>query len=355
MSLPLVHLHGPRTLPSAFSSINRRWWSALSARADLQLLDDNDDRVADVSIHHDFSTRFGDVLTGGRRRVAVRPWDFGPYPARWVEVLTRHYDELWVHSAWNERHALAAGVDRARVRRIPLGIDPEVMRPDGPRATLGLGHAFVFAFVGAAVMRKGIDLLLDAYRRAFRPDDPVALVIKDHTGDVFYQQQSYRDAILAAANDPEVPPILYLDSYMPVEDLASLLRRADAFVLPYRSEGFACPVLEAMACGTPPIVPDVGACVDYCDRTTGVLVPTREITLPVGRTLGMNSLGFEEHVDRVHFCETPVDRLAAAMREIAWMPRDDLAALGRAAADRARTWTWTASADAIAAAVRALG
>lgn len=353
MSPPVVRLDGPRREASAFSVINRQWHAILSQRSLVRLAADAD-HDADVSIHHDFSIRFGDRLTTGRRRVAVRPWDFGPYPARWVDVIARHYDELWVHSAWSRRCAIDAGVPPERVSRIPLGIDPSVMHPDGPAASLDLDDRRVLLFVGAAVARKGIDLLLTAYRRAFTAADRVALVVKDHTGDVFYGGQSHAAALQDAARDSTGARVVYLDAYLPVEQLAALYRRADAFVLPYRAEGFACPVLEAMACGVPAVIPAFGACLDYCDPSTGILVPTREVRLPVGRSMETNSLGFEEVVERVHFCETPVDRLADALRQVVEMPDAARRALGQAAAARARQWTWDASADAVVDRIRHL-
>jgi glycosyltransferase involved in cell wall biosynthesis len=139
-----------------------------------------------------------------------------------------------------------------------------------------------------------------------------------------------------------------------VADVAALYRRADVFVLPYRAEGFACPVLEAMACGAVPLVPAFGPCLDYCDESTALFVPTRPIALPVGRTLGTNSIGFEEQVDAIEFCETSPDRLAEVMRAAVARPREDLKALGAAAAARARAWTWQASVDLLVAGVHAL-
>ena len=354
-ALPVtVRLHGSRTERSAFAAINRSWWDQLESRPGIRLLDETSDAPADVVIHQDFSRRFGEAVPRARRRVAVRPWDFGPYPRRWVDSLHSCYDELWVHSRWTADCAVAGGIDADRVHRVPLGFDPTVYRPDGAVADLGVGDAFVFAFVGAAVDRKGADIALEAYRRAFAPGDAVALVVKDHTGDVFYQRQSHADRIREAAGGGDAAPIVYIDDYLPAVELAALLRRADALLLPYRAEGFACTVLEAMACGTPPIIPAFGAALDYCDAGTGFLVPPRQIKLPIARSLATNTLGFDEHVDAVHFCEIPVDRLAETLRAVVAMPRAELAALGRGAAERCRSWTWTASVDAVLERVRVL-
>lgn len=58
------------------------------------------------------------------------------------------------------------------------------------------------------------------------------------------------------------------------EDVAALLREADAFVLPSRSEAFPNSVVEAMAAGVPVIAGAVGGLLELVDSgRTGVLVP----------------------------------------------------------------------------------
>jgi glycosyltransferase involved in cell wall biosynthesis len=60
--------------------------------------------------------------------------------------------------------------------------------------------------------------------------------------------------------------------------LRALYGVADAYVSPYRAEGFNLPVLEAMACGTPVIVTGGGATDDFCPPALSVKLPSREGT-----------------------------------------------------------------------------
>src|SRR5262249_30225313 len=113
---------------------------------------------------------------------------------------------------------------------------------------------FAFLFTGGTIHRKGIDILLEAYLRAFSASDDVLLVIKDTGTRSAYTGQNQREAILALAGDRTRPRIVYLDADLPAHELAGVYRAADCLVQPYRGEGFCLPALEAMACGLPVVV-----------------------------------------------------------------------------------------------------
>jgi glycosyltransferase involved in cell wall biosynthesis len=348
---PTVRVLGSDDRATAFSTVNAAWRRGL-AGAGITLVDDEG---AGVLIHHDYSVRFGDLaLPAAARRVAVRPWDFGPYPARWAEVVARDYDELWTFTNWGRECAIAGGIPSTRVRVVPHGVDTTTFTARGPAHELTSRAGFTFLFVGAATYRKGIDIVLRAFLEAFGADDDVQLVVKDHTADVFYGGLSARDEITAAAEAPGAPGILYVDSYMPVGELASLYRGSDTLVLPSRAEGWALPVLEAMACGTPAIVPSFGAFLDYCNDDAARMVPTRRIKLPAGREFAVNTLGFQEHVDSVDFCETSTEVLAGAMRDAYEESESARARRATAARELAERYEWSRSVDKIIAAITEL-
>jgi len=340
----VVAFQGRREGRSAFALVNAQWSRALS-RAGYRVVDFN--RAADPPeflIHHDFESHFTafEPPPAGKC-IAVRTWDFGPLPPAWTGKINREFHQYWAYSGWIAEQARAAGVEPERIRVVPLGVDPAVFTPEGPARALATDRQFRFLFVGGVSLRKGTDLLLDAYAQAFSRRDDVCLVLKDHSRDLFYRENHARERISRLQDDPDAPEILHLDDFLPEAELAALYRSCDVAVFPYRAEGFCLPILEAMACGTPSVVPDFGACLDFCSAGTSYLVKARRIRAPVSRSFSV-ALGFTEVLSEVDFCELPVDRLAEALRAARDAPGDQRQAKSRAGAAWARDhMTWADS------------
>jgi len=344
----VVAFQGRREGRSAFALVNAQWSRTLAA-AGYGVTDfAREGPPPDVLIHHDFESQFTAFAPlPGVPCIAVRTWDFGPLPPAWVEKINREFIQYWAHSAWIAQQARAAGVAEDRIRIIPHGIDPQIFRPDGPRRDSSDSGTFRFLFVGGVSLRKGSDILLDAYRRAFTAADDVTLVLKDHSDDLFYRENEARDRIAALEADPLAPRIVHVDEFLTEYDLAALYRSCDVAVFPYRAEGFCLPILEAMACGLPAIVPAFGACLDFCDADTSFLTKPRRIRAPVSRRFSV-ALGFQEHIEEVDFCEVPVERLVEAMRAARAGSLEERAGKSAAGVRRAHgDFTWASATDRV--------
>jgi len=193
---------------------------------------------------------------------------------------------------------------------------------------------FKFLFVGGTLERKGIDLLLAAYRDIFSHADDVCLVIKDMGTQTFYQGQTAGEQIAELQRDPQCGEILYLTEDLPAHQLPSLYAACDCLVHPYRGEGFGLPVAEAMACALPVIVTQGGACDDFCHADRAFMVPATR-----------RSVRFEqETVGQAWMLEADLGLLGETMRR-AYADPTAARQLGLRAADYiAEHFTWARAA-----------
>ena len=265
--------------------------------------------------------------------VLFQGWEYGSLPKKIHGLFRSGPDEIWTYSSYCAREFEADGIPRELIQVIPLGVDPSRYHPDAeiPDRLKSLSSKkVVFLFVGGTVWRKGIDLLLSAYCRAFTRQDDVALVIKEMGSDSFYQDFNLTGAVQRLARTPSAPEIILIDENLGDDEMPGLYRSCTCLVHPYRGEGFGLPVLEAMACGLPVIVTAGGACDDFA-RGEGVIpLPARrkEIALPL------------ETVRPAWVLEPEKDALIRALRKVAENPLESVRR-ARDASESVRTdWTW---------------
>ena len=108
---------------------------------------------------------------------------------------------------------LAGGVPADRVHVVPLGVDCRALSPRATPLPVPTRKRFKFLFVGGTIHRKGIDVLLDAWARAFTAADDVCLVIKDMGAGSFYQGQTAQGRIGEQQRRPGAAEIVYRDSH----------------------------------------------------------------------------------------------------------------------------------------------
>jgi glycosyltransferase involved in cell wall biosynthesis len=349
-SRPGLRLKGPFYVHSSLARINREIGAAVAASGDFDLSAEPSDIGDALGIHlphydaisQALKTRLSRLDLTIRQQwppdltaptcgklVVLFPWEFGALPRRWVEQIEKNVDELWLPSQFTREVFVRAGVKPGRIQVIPYGIDTDVFKPEGPSWRPESCRRFAFLFVGGAILRKGADILWNAYQRAFSMADDVTLVIKEIGASTFYSGQSVTQNIRVAMRKPRSAHVLILDDEIDDTRLAAVYRGCDVLALPYRGEGFGLPLAEALACGKSVIATGLGPAREFCPPEASFFIPARTVEFynpqdPFGPLTGSNSV-----------FEPDVDELAHVMRYV-FEHREEVARQGLTAADKVR-------------------
>jgi len=162
----------------------------------------------------------------------------------WVDYL-KLADKIFVPSKFCQKAFLTRGI---KVKVIPLGYNEEEFyykrkKDDG---------VFTFTMYNAFDLRKGWDILFNAFNEEFKKDEKVRLILKSTHKRLPFP--------IVKSQYPNVEIIL--ENYTH-HQLRELLWNTDCFVFPSRGEGFGLTPLEALACGTVSIIPNASGMSEY--------------------------------------------------------------------------------------------
>ncbi|WCJ59709.1 glycosyltransferase family 4 protein [Fontisphaera persica] len=186
------------------------------------------------------------------------------YNQRRIEEC-RIADVIVVNSRWSLECLEKQGVPPKKIFVIPLCYESAREEADFRRHYKGSlwdqgVRPFTVLFLGQVILRKGIQYLIQA---AKHPD--LAEVVFDVVGPVGITEAAIRSA----------PCNMRFHGIASRTDVSEWYRRADLFVLPTISDGFAITQIEAMAHGLPVIAtPNCGEVVR--DGEDGLIVPVRD-------------------------------------------------------------------------------
>ncbi len=320
-----VVVEGWRTGTHSYALVNRAQLRAMAGRSDIRVthrdlpppsepdgphMADPEDRAMSTPPH-----LASDIADVAYRIVAPFDLTASVYARRTVVFLTteHHYmpdvlmaggklfadayrcsdAHLVTPSHWSRDGLIASGANPARVTVAPLGVDAEVFHPleDAGRIALrremGIPvETFAYLHVGAMTGNKGIQDILQAFAIVTQFVPSAHLILKGN--DALYSSKDRIerciDKFLTTTDRQRVVSrMTYFGQPLSATDIASLYQASDAYVSPYRAEGFNMPVLEAVASGLPVIVTAGGPTDEFVPKTVGQFVRAKLVAMPEGR------------------------------------------------------------------------
>lgn len=239
----------------------------------------------------------GRTVVFGTAEHRVIPPSYLADPSRVAEATANPAVTILTPSAWSAEGFRRRGFPDDRIAVVPHGVDPDLFgaSPDrraaireGLRKELGFS-GFVFMSVGGMYGGKGMDILIQAFAAVAEQRADVRLILKG--ADQLYGSKQMLDAavqtLAGEARSRVIQRLIYSGAALNMRQMADFYLAADAYVAPYRLEGFCLPVLEAAASGLPVICTAGGPTDEFTTNAFTLPIASRRLDADVEGTAGV--------------------------------------------------------------------
>ncbi len=257
-----LDVHRPRF--AALPGLKGRFHARALAQALVRVLDALAFDVIDASFFFPdgpaavaLGKRYGVPVSIKARGADIHHWGNAPATARQVRDAGQAADGLLAVSAAMKADMIALGMPGDRIRVHHTGVDLDRFAP-----VARSGDRQHIVSVGALIPRKGHEIVIDAVAQ-------LPGVSLDIAGD-----GPERARLQATIDRLGVGDRVRLLGSVPHGELPALIAAANVMALASSSEGLANAWVEALACGTPIVIPDAGGARDVVTRAAaGLIIP----------------------------------------------------------------------------------
>jgi len=180
-----------------------------------------------------------------------------------------HCDKLFVCSKWAKEIAGRVFNKLRDIHVVPLGVDTEIFKPFN--STRG---QTIFFNCGKWEKRKGHDVLLECFNKAFNSGDNVELWMMCENPFIGGLNEKW---VNLYKNSPMGDKIRIIPRQQSHKDVYNIMKQADCGVFPARAEGWNLELLEMMACGKDVIATNYSAHTEFCNKDNCFLVEIDEL------------------------------------------------------------------------------
>jgi glycosyltransferase involved in cell wall biosynthesis len=162
----------------------------------------------------------------------------------------------------------------ADISVVPLGVDRTIFHEDIPATRLD-GDFTVFVNVGKWEIRKGHDVLLNAFCKAFSRTDKVILKLLPYNMFIGPGNEAWAKMYMSSsmASRIQIHPYRVREQ----GEVARFIASGDCAVFPARAEAWNHELLEAMSCGLTCIATDYSGHTEYATGENCLLIDVEDV------------------------------------------------------------------------------
>ena len=191
-------------------------------------------------------------------------------------------DTIIVASQWAKDVIINNGQISTPVKVVPLGVDPEIFT----YKSQPVNDVCVFLNCGKWEKRKGHDILLEMFKKAFPNENNVALWMMP--SNPFLSNKNRYEWERYYNSDSRVKIIEHLPTHKEVANVMSL---SYCGIFPSRAEGWNLELLEMMAMGKYVITTNYSAHTQFCDSNNSKLITINNLEKAEDAVFFTNSIG----------------------------------------------------------------
>jgi glycosyltransferase involved in cell wall biosynthesis len=247
----------------------------------------------------------------------------------WIYDAVNNSSHILAVSEYSKNVLIQAGCSTKKVSVIPLGFNPLISQlySSRPQKNQKDVKSILHMTNSFDLYRFGTDIAIQAFYQEFQNDANVELIVKDGGKNP--------DAITEHIINMErqfgklKPKIEVKPKFFTKTELADLYLSADAFLAPFRGEGFAIKILDAFAAGLPVAMTVYGGPTDYANSAN--CYPIAYDLIPVGECYDTQYLKIR---NSPHWAEPNIQSVREQLRKIVEDPmRFQVAQKARETAD----------------------
>jgi glycosyltransferase involved in cell wall biosynthesis len=179
-------------------------------------------------------------------------------------------DVLLVSSNWAKQVIINNKIT-THVEVVPLGVDMSIFNESLYQKKNS--DKYIFLNLGKWEIRKGHDILVSLFKKAFPNEKDVELTLLASSTTNSY---SSTDEIKQWKKLYEADNIKIIDGLPFHRDVANLMAQSDCGIFPSRAEGWNLELLEMMAMNKPIIATNYSSHTEFCDQENSYLVEIKE-------------------------------------------------------------------------------